>query len=198
MIGFGEGNFSTGDKCVKLVPAELASEDNAKDVDSIVKEGLKLDNEMVRCSAGAQSEARLLQWLVLCYCVSTKTVHFPKEAFDKIGAMNPTSLSQVWTTLNLNLQGVRRALESFLPTDAWVEKMKWDVNHSLDKGLHSEIRVCNLQVATLLADATGSIVLKLFHISEVVIRRLEVRKITVSLSLLKFFFSSPSFWNENY
>lgn len=52
------------------------------------------------------------------------------------------------------------------PTLSQIEKMKWD--WSLD-----------------FADATGSAVIKLFHISEVVNRRLDVRKITASLTLLK-------------
>ncbi|PRQ38785.1 putative ribonuclease H-like domain-containing protein [Rosa chinensis] len=71
-----------------------------------------------RVTAKTQSEAKLVQWFILClqlcHCETKEIILFCKEAFDGIGEMTQTSLSQVFTTLNLNDQDVRRAFESFL------------------------------------------------------------------------------------
>ena len=50
--------------------AKIASEGNANEFNSFVREGQKCDNEIVMCSAYTQSEAKLWQWLISCHCAT--------------------------------------------------------------------------------------------------------------------------------
>lgn len=73
----------------------LASEGNANELDSFVREGLKRDNGTMMCSTDAQSEAKLWQWLIPCHCATKKPINFHSEAFDKMS----DPLPQVFITI---------------------------------------------------------------------------------------------------
>ncbi|PRQ37492.1 putative armadillo-like helical protein [Rosa chinensis] len=80
---------------------------------------LKVDSEMVMCSADAQSDAKLWPWFILCLQLyhgeTKKSILVYREAFNQMGEMSQTTLSHNGPTLagKDNLIGIVAIIDWF-------------------------------------------------------------------------------------
>ncbi|XP_062000134.1 uncharacterized protein LOC133717348 isoform X2 [Rosa rugosa] len=78
-------------------------EENAKKLNFVLREGLKLDNKMAVCFTESQSRSHLLKWFILCFeLCHCETKLFCKEAFDGLDELTQNSLSRLISTLRIS------------------------------------------------------------------------------------------------